>query len=135
MTILQFFYLYLLTIPVFALFDLLWVGVVAKAFYQEKLAHLLGPVVWSPAIIFYLLFIVGILVFAVAPALAEQSLTKAVLLGAFLGLITYATYDLTNMALLRDWPLVVVIVDVIWGAVLTGGVATISYLIGKTLFL
>lgn len=135
MTILQFLYLYLLTVPVFFLIDMLWLGFVANSFYQSKLAHLLGPVNWPAAILFYLIYIVGIIFFAVAPALDAGSLTKALLLGAAFGFFTYATYDFTNLATLKDWPLSVVIVDVLWGMVLGGSVATISYLIGKSLFL
>ena len=135
MSLLQFAYLYLLTIPVFFLIDMLWLGVLAKGFYQDKLGDFLGPINWTAAIIFYLIFIVGILIFAVAPALESQSLTKAIILGALFGFFTYATYDLTNLATLKDWPIIVVVVDIIWGAVLSGSVAAVSYLIGKSLFL
>lgn len=135
MSLIQFVYLYLLTIPVFFAIDMVWLGVVASGFYQEKLANFLGPVNWTAAIIFYLIFIVGIMIFAVAPALDAQSLTKAILLGALFGFFTYATYDLTNLATLKDWPISVVFVDIIWGAVLSGSVAAASYLIGKSLFL
>ena len=135
MTVLQFTYLYLLTVPVFFLIDMLWLGVVAKDFYQVKWASFLGPVNWTAAIIFYLIFIVGIIIFAVAPALESNSLTKALVLGALFGFFTYATYDFTNLATLKDWPILVVVVDVIWGAVLSGSVAVASYLIGKSLFL
>lgn len=131
----QFLYLYLLTVPVFLILDGLWLGVVATKFYQTHIGHLLGPVNWSAAIVFYLIYIAGILLFATAPALSAGSLSKALFLGAALGIIAYATYDLTNLATLKDWPLVVVIADVIWGAVLTGTVAAVSYLIGKSLFL
>lgn len=135
MTLVQFVYLYFLTIPVFVLIDALWLGVLAKDMYQDKLAHLLGPVNWSAAVIFYLLFIVGIIIFAVAPALEAQSLQKALVFGALFGFFTYATYDLTNLATLKDWPVVVVVADIIWGMVLSGSVATVSFLIGRSLFL
>ncbi len=134
MSLLQFAYLYLLTIPVFFLIDMLWLGVLARGFYLDKLGGFLGPVNWTAAIIFYLIFLVGILIFAVAPALQSQSLSKAIILGALFGFFAYATYDLTNLATLKDWPIIVVVVDIIWGAVLSGSVAAISYLIGKSLF-
>ena len=134
MSILQYIYLYLLTVPVFFAIDMLWLGVVAKGFYQEKLVNFLGPVNWTAAIVFYLIFIVGILIFAVMPALQTQSLMKALVLGALFGFFAYATYDLTNLATLKDWPLTVVIVDTLWGAVLSGSVATASYLIGRAVF-
>ena len=134
MTLLQYVYLYLATVPVFLAIDMLWLGVVAKGFYQEKLVNFLGPVNWVAAISFYLIFIVGILIFAVSPALESQSLMKAVVLGTLFGFFAYATYDLTNLATLNDWPLSVTIVDMVWGAVLSGSVATISFLIGRALF-
>lgn len=126
--------LYLLTIPVFFAIDLLWLGVVAKGLYQKNLAHLLSPTVnWPAALIFYGIYIVGILLFAVRPALAEQSLSQAAIWGALFGFFTYATYDLTNLATLRDWPINVVIIDIAWGTVLCTLVATLSYLIGRWL--
>jgi uncharacterized membrane protein len=114
---------------------MIWLGLVAKNFYQDKIGYLLGPINWPAAIIFYLLFIIGIIIFAVAPALQAQSLLKAIVLGALFGFFTYATYDLTNLATVRDWPLIVVFVDIAWGMVLSGSVATVSFLIGRALFL
>ena len=134
MTLLQFGYLYLLTIPVFFVIDMVWLGFVARGFYQEQIGHLMGPINWPAAVTFYLIYIVGIIIFAVAPALDAQSLSKAIMLGALFGFFTYATYDFTNLATLKDWPLTVVLVDVAWGAVLSGSVATVSYLIGRALF-
>ncbi len=130
----QYIYLYLLTIPVFFLVDMLWLGAVATKFYQSQIGFLLGPVNWVAAITFYLLYIVGIIVFAVHPALAAGSLGKAALLGALFGFLAYATYDLTNLATVKDWPILVTIVDMIWGTILTASVASLSYLIGKALF-
>lgn len=134
MTPLQYIYLYLLTVPVFFLLDMLWLGVIARNFYQEKLVAFLGPTNWTAAIIFYLIFIVGIIIFAVAPALDAGSLTKAIVLGGLFGFFTYATYDFTNLATLKNWPLIVVFIDVLWGSVLSGSVAVVSFLIGKSLF-
>ena len=85
MTTIQYIYLYVLTIPAFFLIDMLWLGVIAKDFYQEKLVSFLGPVNWTAAIVFYLIFIIGILIFAVAPALGSQSWQKALVLGALFG--------------------------------------------------
>ena len=112
--------------------DLLWLGVVMKDFYRANLGHLMGgTVVWGAAIVFYLVFAAGLLFFAVMPALASGSWVKAALFGAALGALCYATYDLTNHATLRDWPLMVTIVDIIWGAVLSGVVATVGYFAAK----
>lgn len=126
--------LYLLTVPVFFLIDLLWLGVVARGFYRSNLGHVLSPEVnWAAAILFYLMYIVGILIFAVVPALNSNSLSRAALWGALFGFFTYATYDLTNLATLKDWPIKVVVVDVLWGTVLCLAVASASYLIGAWL--
>ena len=128
-------YLFLLTIPVFFVIDMVWLGFVARGLYKKHIGFLLGPVNWVAAVIFYLLFIVGILVFAVLPALAAGSLTHVILLGTFFGFITYATYDLTNLATIKDWPITITVIDMIWGSVLSGSVAIISFLIGSYLFL
>ncbi|MBE0499894.1 MAG: DUF2177 family protein [Desulfuromonadales bacterium] len=124
--------LYLLTIPVFFAIDLLWLGMVAKNFYQHNLSHLLNPAVnWPAALLFYFVYIAGIILFAVKPGLDAQSLAKAALWGALFGFFTYATYDLTNLATLRDWPIRVVMVDIAWGTLLCTLVASGSYLLGR----
>jgi uncharacterized membrane protein len=132
MTLIQYVYLYLLTVPVFFIIDMLWLGFVAKDFYQAKLGYLLGPVNWPAALTFYFVYIVGILIFAVVPTLTTGApYTKALIMGALFGFFAYATYDLTNYATVKDWPLSVVVIDILWGIVLTGSVATASYFIGK----
>jgi len=135
MSTIQFVYLYLITIPVFFLIDMVWLGLVAPKFYQAQIGYLLGPINWTAAIIFYLVYIAGIIIFAVHPALAAGSFSKAVMLGAALGFLAYATYDLTNLATIKDWPLLVVFVDLLWGTVLTGSVAAASYYLGKAFIL
>ena len=124
--------LYALTVPVFFAIDMVWLGYVARGFYQQNLARFLSPNVnWSAALLFYLLYIAGILIFAVVPALQKDSLGRAALLGGLFGFFTYATYDLTNLATLEGWPLKVVVVDIAWGVVLGAVVATCSFLIGR----
>jgi uncharacterized membrane protein len=126
--------LYLLTVPVFFAIDLVWLGLVARNFYQNNLSHLLSPAVnWPAAMSFYLMYIAGIILFAVRPALDEQSLAKAVIWGGLFGFFTYATYDLTNLATLRDWPIKVVVVDIAWGTLLCALVASGSFQIGRWL--
>jgi uncharacterized membrane protein len=126
--------LYLATIPVFFAIDMLWLGVLARSFYQTNLRHLLSPEVnWPAAFVFYFIYIAGILLFAVRPGLEAQSLARACLWGALFGFFTYATYDLTNLATLRDWPLSVVLVDIAWGTVLCTLVAGGSYLLALKL--
>ncbi len=124
--------LYLLTIPVFFVIDIVWLGVVAKKFYQNYLGHLLAEQVnWLAAIIFYLMYIAGIIYFAVSPALDKNVASDALIKGALFGFITYATYDFTNWATLKDWPITVVFVDVLWGTVLGGLVAISSFYLAK----
>jgi len=135
MTLLQMFSLYLMTIPAFFIIDMLWLGTVATKFYQSQIGFLLGPINWTAAIIFYLLYIVGIIIFVVHPALETQSVQKAIVYGALFGFFAYATYDFTNLATIKDWPVLVTIVDLAWGTILTGSVATVSYFLGKTFLL
>jgi uncharacterized membrane protein len=122
--------LYALTVPVFFAVDMVWLGLIAKPFYAKHIGHLMAAKVrWTPALLFYFLYIAGILFFAVLPAVERGSIGRAILAGALLGLLAYATYDLTNLATLRDWPVLVTVIDLVWGMVLTGGVAALSYLI------
>lgn len=126
--------LYLAAVAVFFAIDLLWLGVVAKNYYHKALDHLLRPNVnWTAAILFYLIYIVGILVFAVLPGIGKESLRHAALWGGLYGFFTYVTYELTNLALLKDWPLNVVIVDILWGTFLCTAVASLSFLVGRWL--
>lgn len=134
MTLKSFLMLYGLSALVFFAIDLTWIGLVAAGFYQKHLGSLMRPeVLWSAAILFYAIYIVGIVVFAILPGLEAESLGRAVALGAFLGFFAYATFDLTSMALIRGFPWIVVIVDMIWGTVLTGSVAAAGFAIGRWL--
>ena len=126
--------LYLMTLAVFFLIDMVWLGVVAKDFYRRHLGMMLSPKVnWGAAILFYLLFIAGLLIFVIRPALVQGAVLPALLLGALFGLISYATYDLSNLATLKDWPLIVTVVDLVWGTTLGGLVSLISTLLGRWL--
>ena len=114
--------------------DLFWLGIAAKGFYKKELGHLLSPQVnWLAAFGFYLIFIIGILIFAVLPALEKGKVSHALLMGGLFGFFTYATYDLTNLATLKNWPMIIVFVDIIWGMVLCGIVAMLSYLAARWL--
>ncbi len=120
--------LYLTALAVFLALDAVWLGLVARGFYRTHLGPLMRPDVnWGAALLFYLLFIVGLLVFAVLPGLERQSLGRAVGLGALFGLICYATYDLTNLATLRGFPPIVAAVDLAWGAVIAGTTAAATW--------
>ena len=127
--------LYAATVPVFFLIDLVWLGLVARDFYRSQIGSLMAdPILWWAAILFYLLYIAGILFFAVRPALEAGSWRKALGLGAAFGFFTYLTYDLTNLATLAGWPLALTVVDIAWGTVLAASVATASYAIGRRFF-
>lgn len=121
---------YLLTTIVFFAIDILWLGVIAKNLYNKYLRKLLAPKVnWTAAIIFYLLFIVGIFYFAIVPSVEAASLEAALVKGALFGFFTYATYDLTNLATLRGWPIRIVFIDIIWGSILTASVSVSGFYI------
>lgn len=134
MTFKQALTLYLITLAVFFVIDMVWLGVVAKSFYRKHLGFLMSPKVnWAAALLFYLVFIAGLLIFVIRPALAQGEPLKALLMGALFGLISYATYDLSNLATLKDWPMVVTIVDLVWGTTLGGLVSLAGALLGRWL--
>jgi len=123
---------YLVLVPIMLSFDLLWLGWLMRSFYQHNLSHLVGPgVVWPAAIIFYFVFTAGLVFFALMPGIASGSLTRTVLLGAAFAFFAYATYDLTNHATLRDWPLVVTVVDIAWGAFVGGALSYIGFFVHR----
>lgn len=123
---------YLLTFIVFLVIDLTWLGFIAKDLYRKYLGGFLSEQVnWTAAIIFYFLFIIGIFIFTILPAVEKNSLTSAILLGALFGFFTCATYDLTNLATLKGWPLKIVFIDIIWGTILTASVSTVGFCIVK----
>ena len=127
---LMFLKLYLIAFVVFLAIDAIWLGLVAPKFYKEHIGHLMSAKPnFLVAGIFYLLFIVGIVYFVLVPGVEEKNLAKVVLSALLFGLMTYGTYDLTNMATLKDWPIIVTVVDLIWGSVLTTTVSVLSYLI------
>jgi uncharacterized membrane protein len=125
---------YLLTFAVFFVIDMAWLGFIAKDFYRKHLDGFLSDQVnWPAAFIFYLLFIVGVFTFAILPAVEKDSVRSAMILGGLFGFFTYATYDFTNLATLKNWPILVVAVDVVWGIVLTGIVSTAGFYITRWL--
>jgi uncharacterized membrane protein len=109
------------TFVVLLVIDMIWLGVVAKGMYQEAMGDLMSP---NPrlafAAVFYLAYPIGLLVFAIVPGLDQQGVLRAASLGALFGLFCYATYDLTNLAVIRDWPLALSFIDIAWGALVSG---------------
>ena len=124
--------LFAATLVVFLIIDLAWLSLVARGLYQKQLGYLLAPSTnWLAAFLFYLLFVFGLLVFVVIPGLETGSLQSTLLRAALYGLITYATYDLTNLATVKDWPILITVVDLGWGTILSTIVSLLSYWIGR----
>lgn len=113
--------------------DAVWLSVIASRFYKSQIGSLLLDKPNMPAaVIFYVTYVFGIVLFVVNPAVEKLSLSQAVLYGAAFGGIAYATYDLTNLATLKHWTVKLVVVDIVWGMVLTGFVSAVTYWIVKT---
>ncbi len=118
--------------PIMVAGDLLWLGVIMKDFYRGNLGHLMASSVqWMPALFFYVLFVTGLLYFATIPGIQSGSFTRTFLMGAAFGLVAYGTYDLTNQATLRDWPLVVTLADMAWGAFFSGTLSAVAFLFSR----
>jgi uncharacterized membrane protein len=124
--------LYIIALPVFLGIDMIWLTLVAKNFYAKHIGFLMtkNPNLLA-ALIFYLIFIAGLIFFVITPALDKKMWTHALLAGAFFGLITYATYDLTNLATVKNWPIIITVVDLVWGMALSASVSVITYYIAK----
>ena len=116
---------YLIALAVFLVIDLVWLGVVAREFYAEQIGHLLKAPNWAAAFLFYLLYIGGLMYLILLPN-QEKSERWLFGRGAVFGLVAYGAYDLTNLAVLEGWPVLVTVVDMVWGGVLTGSVAFLS---------
>jgi uncharacterized membrane protein len=111
----------------FLVIDAIWLGVIAVDFYKATIGHLLAPEPdFVAAAFFYVIYLGGVVHFVVLPAAAEGGIMKAARQGALFGLVAYATYDLTNMATMRDWPLSVTLADLAWGAFITAVSSTVS---------
>lgn len=127
--------IYLVTVVVFFMVDIVWLGFISKNLYKNYLGHLMAPSVnWVAAGIFYALFIVGLVFFVINPALAKKSIPYALVVGGFFGLITYSTYDLTNLATIKDWPLNITIIDIMWGTFLNSMTSGITVFIVQKFF-
>jgi len=130
----KYIYLYIITFVIFLAIDFIWLNFIAKDIYSTKIGHLLAesPKLF-PALIFYLIFIIGVIIFAVLPGYEAQNVWKTVMLGALFGLLTYATYDLTNLATLKNWPVSVTIIDLIWGTSVSTVTSLAGYYIARML--
>ena len=121
---------YLILLGVFLAIDLVWLMVISKKLYAEHLGYLMAakPNLLA-ALIFYLIFVLGVQVFVLNPAMAAGTWKAALLPGLFFGLVTYATYDLTNLATIKDWPVLITIIDLVWGSFVSGVTSLIGYAI------
>jgi len=126
--------LYFITLSAFLAIDAVWLALVARTFYRKYLDWLMAANPnWIAALAFYLLFVVGVLVFVVVPGVEDGSLRMTLLKGALFGLIAYGTYDLTNLATVKNWPLTITAVDMVWGTALSVAVSYIGFVAGKWL--
>lgn len=125
---------YIATMVVFLAIDAVWLSTMSSRLYRPALGDMLAETPnWTAAILFYAIYIAGIVIFAIAPALDGGSWRAAATRGALLGFVAYATYDLTNQATLKNWPVAITLADLAWGTLLTGFSATIGYLIARRL--
>ncbi len=129
MTVNAILFLYVITALIFFVIDLFWLGIVAKKMYRRHLGHLLAEKTnWPAAIIFYSLYIIGLLVFALLPGLKAGSLSYTCLHGALFGFFTYLTYDLTNLATMKKWPVLITVLDTVWGTFIAGASTSLAWL-------
>ena len=122
--------LFLVAFPVFLIIDMVWLGYIAKDLYKRELGPITRKYVnWLAAITFYIIFVAGLVLFVIYPSVMSGSQSVAILLGALFGLVTYATYDLTNLATLKGWSFKISVIDIVWGALLASLVSVITYFI------
>jgi uncharacterized membrane protein len=121
---------YLVVLIVFLIIDFIWLALIARKLYKKHLGYLMAKKTnFLAAFVFYAIFVLGILVFVINPALKDGSFVYALGFGSLFGLVTYATYDLTNLATIKDWPIKITIIDLIWGTFVSAATSTISYII------
>jgi uncharacterized membrane protein len=124
----EFLKVYLIAVVSFFAIDMVWLGVVAKNLYREQIGFIMKTNFnWIAAFSFYFLYIFGLVFFVINPALEKGEFSYALIAGALFGLITYATYDLTNLATLENWSLKITIIDLVWGTVLGASVSSLTY--------
>ena len=126
--------LFTISLPVFLVIDLLWIGFLASDFYNRQIGSLRGDINWQAASLFYVLFLAGVTYFAIYPGWQSNSLLTAAFLGAGYGFSVYAAYNLTNMATLADWTWPMTVVDIAWGTILGASVTVVSVWLYTVLF-
>lgn len=135
MSVVEYIVLYLIAFTVFMAIDLLWLGVIAKERYRKEMKRFMVKK-FKPAraLTFYAIYIIGLLVMVLVPAINEESLGIAMFRGTAFGFFTYATYDLTNWAVIEKWPTPITFIDLAWGTFLGFSVSTISYSVYISIF-
>tara|TARA_B100000902_G_C27224933_1_gene871638 strand:+ start:440 stop:838 length:399 start_codon:yes stop_codon:yes gene_type:complete len=127
--------LFLTSFATFLILDAIWLGFVAKDFYAKQLSfYLTDNVVWSSALIFYIIFNIGLLVLVILPSIEKNSYSVLIFYAVLYGLVTFATYDLTNLATIKEWPLIVSLVDMAWGMFVAFSSASAAFYANKYLF-
>lgn len=122
--------MYIIAFIVFLIIDAIWLGIISKNLYKKELGHLMSKKPnFIAAGLFYLLFLVGLVYFVINPCIINNDLPKLFISSGLFGLITYATYDLTNLATLKDWPLKITIIDLIWGTTLSILVSYLTFIL------
>jgi uncharacterized membrane protein len=124
---------YGISVIIFLAIDAVWLLLIAKNLYSKYLGYLMAK---SPnliaALIFYLIFVAGMLYFVINPALVTGRWQDALISGMFFGFVTYATYDLTNLATIKDWPIIITLIDLAWGSFVTAATCVISFFVIKS---
>jgi len=122
----NYFKMYIVALVLFLLIDAVWLGVLAKNMYKNYLGYLFGDVVWWAVISFYLLFIIGLEYFCIVPAVKAGLVIQGLIGGALFGLVCYATYDLTNQATIKGWPVLITVLDLLWGTFIGATVSALT---------
>jgi uncharacterized membrane protein len=120
---------------VFFVIDIIWLAFVARTLYKQELGFIMSPKPnWVAAMIFYTIFVAGLVYFVIYQGIQESDLLRTLLNGLAFGFVTYSTYDLTNLATLKDWPIKITVIDLCWGTVLGGTVSVLTYGLYNLLF-
>lgn len=126
--------LIVLILPALVILDLVWIAGVAQGIYQSQIGFLLATeVVWWAATLFYVIYAIALAYFVVLPAIRQGSVKSALYNGLFFGLVCFATYDLTNLATTKNWPVSITFIDMAYGTIVAGVVCALAYLLGKKL--
>lgn len=119
---------YLTTLVTFLIIDFTWLGIIAKKLYRDELGSLLKTQFNLPvAFVFYVIFTLGLYILVILPAVEKQSISKLIVTSILFGVVTYATYDLTNLATLNNWSTKITMIDIVWGGVLSLVTSFVGY--------